>query len=70
MVAPNLVVGGTDSRYYRNLTSSIFRFNPMNLNKENIKSFHGLNEGLPIKDLENAVRFYVRLIENSSQWTD
>lgn len=67
IVAPNLVVGGTDSRYYRNLTSNIFRFNPMNLNQDNIKTFHGLNERLPIEDLENAIRFYVRLIENSAQ---
>ncbi len=67
IVAPNLVVGGTDSRYYRNLTLNIFRFNPMTLNQENIKTFHGLNERLPIAELENAIRFYVRLIENSAQ---
>ena len=63
--APNLVVGGTDSRYYRNLTKNIFRFNPIIINQGNLKSFHGLNERMPIAELEDAVRFYIRLIENS-----
>ena len=66
IVAPNLVVGGTDSRYYRNLTPDIYRFNPININPGNLKSFHGLNERLPVSEYKDAIRFYIRLIENSS----
>ena len=66
VVTPNLVIGATDSRYYYPLSSNVYRFTPFYLNNENITTFHGINERIPVEDFENAIRFYVQLIRNTS----
>lgn len=66
VVTPNLVIGATDSRYYYPLSSNVYRFTPFYLNNENITTFHGVNERIPVKEFENAIRFYVQLIRNTS----
>lgn len=66
LVAPYLVVGGTDSRHLNDISENIYRFSAIKLNKGNIKSFHGLNERLPISDFENSIRFYYQIIKNSA----
>ena len=38
----------------------------MIINPSNIKSFHGLNERIAVKDFKKAVQFYQRLIQNST----
>lgn len=64
LVAPNLVVGATDSRHFNNVSENIYRFSPIKLNNATKKSFHGLNERLAVEDFRNAIRFYVQLIQN------
>jgi carboxypeptidase PM20D1 len=65
VVAPNLVIGATDSRYYKNLTPNIFRFMPVRLTDEDLKRVHGTNERISISDFKNVVRFYVELVKGS-----
>ncbi|MDH5476282.1 MAG: M20 family peptidase [Cyclobacteriaceae bacterium] len=65
LIAPYLVVGATDSRYFNEVSKNIYRFSFITINDKNIKSFHGVNERLPIVDFENAIRFYHQLIKNS-----
>lgn len=65
LVSPNLVVGATDSRHFREVSNNIYRFSPIRLNNETKKSFHGLNERLAVSDFKDAVGFYVQLIKNS-----
>ncbi|MCA6075271.1 M20 family peptidase [Fulvivirga sedimenti] len=66
LTSPNLVVGATDSRYYYPLSDDVYRFTPIHLTPETIKTFHGINERLSVEDFENAIRYYVRLIENAT----
>lgn len=66
LVAPYLVVGGTDSRHFSAVSNNIYRFSPIKLNKGNIKSFHGLNERMAVSDFETSIRFYHQLIKNST----
>ena len=66
IISPTLVVGGTDSKHFKNVTSNIYRFTPIHINSENIKSFHGINERISVEDFENAIRFYVQIIKNST----
>lgn len=66
LVTPYLVVGATDSRHFNDISDNIYRFSAITLNKGNIKSFHGLNERLPVSDFENSIRFYHQLIKNST----
>ena len=67
LVSPNLVVGATDSRHFRDISDDIYRFSPIHLNKDTKKSFHGLNERLAVKDFYDSIRFYIQLIKNSNQ---
>ena len=66
LVAPYLVIGATDSRHYSELSDNIYRFSAIKLNKNNIKSFHGLNEKLSVEDFHSSIRFYTQLIKNST----
>lgn len=65
VVAPHLLVGGTDSRYFADFTKQTFRFRPLRINPDNIQTFHGLNERVLISDLEDSIRFYYQLLWNS-----
>ncbi len=66
LVAPYLVVGGTDSKHFSTITDNIYRFSAIKLNKGNIKSFHGLNERLAVSDFETSIKFYHQLIKSST----
>jgi len=66
LTAPFLVIAGTDAKHFEPLATNIYRFSPMIINPANIKSFHGLNERIAVKDFKKAVQFYHRLIENST----
>jgi carboxypeptidase PM20D1 len=57
-----LVVVGTDSRYYRELTKNIFRFVPFLLDKSDLELMHGVNEKLSYKNVRAALNFYKDLI--------
>lgn len=67
VVAPNLVVGATDSRHYYPISDNIYRFVPFYLDKYNIKTFHGIDEHIRVEDFENSIRFYRQLIINSAR---
>ncbi|MFN4144391.1 MAG: M20 family peptidase, partial [Runella sp.] len=65
IVAPYLVVGATDSRYFRRVSSNIYRFMPVLMNEDDLKRPHGTNERIATEDFKNVVRFYVNLIQNT-----
>ncbi len=67
VTAPNLVVGGTDSRHFSDLCENIYRFSPIYFTPENISSIHGINEFTTVEDFQNAINFYQRAIINSVQ---
>jgi carboxypeptidase PM20D1 len=64
LTAPSLVLAATDSRFYYALSPNVYRFLPYKINKENINSFHGVNERIAVEEFEDAVRFYERLVRN------
>ncbi len=57
IVSPYLMIGATDSRYFRPFSSAVLNFAPMT----DAKGFHGINERIPISDLKRMV-FYYRLM--------
>jgi carboxypeptidase PM20D1 len=65
LVAPYLVVGATDSRYFNNISRNIYRFMPVRFTDEDLKRFHGTNERIHTDDLKNVVRFYAELIRGN-----
>lgn len=66
VVSPFLLMGGTDSRHYASVTSNVFRFSAMRIKEGDLARAHGTNERLPVASFAEAVRFYVRLIQNAA----
>jgi carboxypeptidase PM20D1 len=66
VVAPNLVLGGTDARWFRPLSDSVFRFGPMQVGPDDLKRAHGTDERLGVDDYLASIRFYLRLLRNAS----
>jgi carboxypeptidase PM20D1 len=64
-VAPYLVVGGTDSRYYATRADSVLRFMPILLRPDDLSRVHGTDERVASADLATAVRFFHALIRGS-----
>ena len=67
IVAPSLVVAGTDSRHYKNVSKNIYRFLPVKLNKSDLGRIHGINERISVENYQQAIRFYRRLMVNSTK---
>ena len=54
---PFLMIGATDSRYYRSIADAVIEYSPM----LDPKGFHGLNERIGLQDLQRLI-FYYQLI--------
>ncbi len=67
VVAPSLMIAGTDTRHYESLTENIFRFIPMVLKPEDIRRTHGVNERLSVENYSQIIRFYAGVIEEASR---
>lgn len=66
VVAPALVVGGTDARHYSVVADAVYRFAPFRFGAADIRLPHGIDERIAIENLAGGVRFYARLIESAS----
>ena len=67
IVAPYLVMGGTDSYHYEAICENIYRFAPFNLSLDLLTTTHGTNERLPIEQLIRGVTFFKRYIREMSK---
>jgi carboxypeptidase PM20D1 len=65
IVAPNLVVGATDSRFFKQISKNVYRFMPVRMTDEDLKRFHGTNERISIEDFKNVVQFYIEMVKGS-----
>jgi carboxypeptidase PM20D1 len=63
LVAPYLVLGGTDARHYAPVTDNAFRFTPVLMDNEDIKSVHGVNERISVENCSRMVGFYIAYIQ-------
>lgn len=61
--APYQMNGGTDARFYSELTEEIYRFSPMIMSKEERASVHGVNESIAIDNLMRIPVFYLKLMD-------
>ncbi len=66
VVAPSLVVGATDSRYYTPITASTFRFVPIALTREDMGRIHGTDERISVEALATCIAFFVQLIRETT----
>ena len=66
IAAPYLVVVATDSRYFADLSTNVYRLLPLRLSQRDIERIHGADERLSVRDYESAVRFYRQLVLNAT----
>lgn len=62
LVAPYVVLAGTDAIKYEPVCNNIYRFAPIQITKQEIDLIHNTNERISIANLEKAVMFYKCLI--------
>ncbi|RFU26966.1 hypothetical protein B7463_g9366, partial [Scytalidium lignicola] len=63
IVAPSVMSGNTDTKFYWELTRNIYRFTPIKLD-ETMGNVHTVDEKSGMKEHVEAVRFYVQMIMN------
>jgi carboxypeptidase PM20D1 len=63
IVTPFISMGASDSRHYCAISENVFRFIPVVLDKEELRSMHGLNEKITVEKLGLIIEFYLNLID-------
>ena len=66
VVAPGLVLAGTDSKHYAPIAQASYRFLPIRLGPDDLKRIHGSDERVAVDNYLEIIRFYARLIENAA----
>ena len=66
LIAPSLVLGGTDSKHYIEIADNSYRFIPMRLYPNDIRRIHGINERISIENYAEIIRFYIQLLQNAT----
>lgn len=66
IVAPYLVMGGTDSYNYEPICDHIYRFAPFVVNTSLLLCTHSTNERIPLKTLGDGVAFFKQYIRRAS----
>ncbi len=60
IVAPYLVMGGTDAYNYENVCENIYRFSPFTIDTALLLTTHSTNERIPVAQLKQGVTFFKR----------
>ncbi|MEY2927096.1 MAG: hypothetical protein RL367_1573 [Pseudomonadota bacterium] len=66
VVAPFLVVAGTDSRSMGGVADDVYRFQPLQVKSADTKMVHGTNEHMTLDNLARMIRFYQHLIATAA----
>ena len=66
IVAPGLMIGATDSRYFDAVADNVYKFSPVRAKLEDLKRFHGTNERISTDNYVELIQFYHQLIGNSA----
>ena len=55
IVVPGLVGGGTDSRYFYEISDDVYRFYPTRIGPNSMKRFHGIDEKIRKDNLGRSI---------------
>lgn len=64
LIAPTLVVGATDSRYFTDVSDDVYRMLPATLKPDDIPRIHGIDERIGKENYKQVIRFYHQLMLN------
>jgi carboxypeptidase PM20D1 len=62
VVVPGLVGGGTDARYFYEISDDVYRFYPIRINSQSMERFHGIDEKISKENYEEMIQFTYQLI--------
>jgi carboxypeptidase PM20D1 len=66
IVAPYLVLGATDSRYFQTLTPSVYRFAAIRIDATDLTRIHGIDERVSVAGYLQGIRFLAQLLRNTA----
>ncbi len=66
VVAPGLMIGGTDSRHMLGLADDVYRFSPVRARADDLARFHGTDERISTANYVEIIRFYETLIRHAA----
>ena len=64
-ISPYVMTGGTDAKYYKEVSDNCIRFAPLYIDSQQYGSIHGLNENIYQGVLPEGVDFYKMIIKKS-----
>lgn len=67
VVVPGVMVASTDTKWYLNLTQSVYRFSPAHLGIHDAKLFHGHDEHISVTNYIRIINFYHHLMLSSDR---
>lgn len=65
VVVPSVFLAASDSRWFLDLTDSVYRFSAIAVPLTEMKRFHGHDERISLENYENLINFYHHLMQNS-----
>jgi carboxypeptidase PM20D1 len=65
-VAPALVLGGTDSRWYGQISDAAYRFAPFLFEPSDLTRPHGTDERISLENVRQGIRFYGALLRHAA----
>ncbi len=65
LVAPYLVMGGTDSKYFYPLTDSVYRFLMIRLDPSTLSIVHGIDERISVDNYVMGIQYFYELLRKS-----
>jgi carboxypeptidase PM20D1 len=66
LVAPNLLIGGTDARYFHAVSPNVYRFIMVRATPDTMNIVHGIDEAIAVEDYLTAIKFYYALIQRAT----
>jgi carboxypeptidase PM20D1 len=64
VVAPSLMLGGTDARHFDDVADNVYRFSPVRTGPNDLARFHGTNERISTANYVEMIQFYFQLLRN------
>lgn len=65
LVAPYMVRGGTDAKYFYSVSDNVYRFAMIRITPDTMRFVHGIDERLPVEDYLMAIRFYFNVLKQA-----